>query len=78
MPFNRNQMTPLSKGGARTVHAGKGSKQAPMPARAAVTNAPPGSAMLNNYAKATPMAQPSPAAPPLGGMGGPMSSGFTG
>lgn len=62
MPINRNQMTPLAQGGARTVHAGKGSKQAPMAARAAVTQAP-GTAppTLNNYAKATPMANPAPA-----------------
>lgn len=71
MPMMPNQMTPLSKGGARTVHAGKGSKTAPMAARAAITNAPPGGATLNNYAKATPMANPAPSAPPLG-MGGPM------
>ncbi len=60
MPFNKNQMTPLSAGGARTVHAGKGSKQAPMAARSAITQAP-GTAppTLNNYAKATPMARPS-------------------
>jgi hypothetical protein len=29
MPINRNQMTPLSQGGTRTAHAGKGSAQAP-------------------------------------------------
>jgi hypothetical protein len=69
MPINRNQMTPLSKGGARTVHAGKGSMQAPMAARAALTNAPPTGPTLNNYAKATPMANPQPA--PMGMMGVP-------
>lgn len=78
MPFNRNQMTPLSKGGARTAHAGKGSKQAPMAARTAVTQAP-GSPppTMNNYAKATPMASPAPNAPPLG-MGGPLPPGLGG
>jgi hypothetical protein len=52
MAFNRNQMTPLSKGGARTVHAGKGSKAAPMHAKAAVTG--PTAPGINNYAKASP------------------------
>jgi hypothetical protein len=64
MPMMPNQMTPLSKGGARTVHAGKGSKQAPMAARAAITQRPGTMPpTMNNYAKATPMANPAPAAP---------------
>jgi len=61
MPIMPNQMTPLSKGGARTVHAGKGSKSAPMAARAAVTQQPGTMPpTMNNYAKATPMANPAP------------------
>lgn len=71
MAFNRNQMTPLSQGGARTAHTGKGSKQAPMAARHAVTQAP-GMAppTMNNYAKATPMANPQPSVGPFSGGGG--------
>ena len=59
--IGKNNLTPLTKGGARTVHAGKGSKAAPMAARAAVTQ-PPGTMppTMNNYAKATPMANPAP------------------
>jgi len=61
MPIMPNQMTPLSKGGARTVHAGKGSKSAPMAARAEVTQKPGTMPpTMNNYAKATPMANPAP------------------
>jgi hypothetical protein len=62
MPINRNQMTPLSKGGARTAHAGKGSKQAPMAARHTVASPamPAASPMMNNYAKTPPAATPAP------------------
>lgn len=62
-------LTPLSKGGTRTVHAGKGSKSAPMTMRDAITKSgatQPG-AGINNYAKATPM--PGPAAPSPDGLG---------
>lgn len=64
----KHQMTPLTKGGTRTVHAGKGSRQAPLAARDVVTR-PPGAPLagINDYAKATPMAQPSPPTM-LGGM----------
>ena len=70
----KQQMTPLSKGGTRTVHAGKGSKSAPMGLRQNITQSgamAPG-AGLNNYAKATPMPMPAvPVGPPGGGMGPP-------
>jgi hypothetical protein len=68
MAIHRNQMTPLSKGGARTVHAGKGSKSAPMGMRKQITESgatQPG-ATMNNYAKATPAANPAPSMPPPG------------
>jgi len=55
----------LTPGGQTTVHAGKGSKQAPMSARNNVVNSgamQPG-AGINNYAKATPAAAPTPPAP---------------
>jgi hypothetical protein len=64
MAVNRNNLTPLSKGGARTAHTGKGSKQAPMGMRHTITQSgamSPG-ATPNNYAKATPMANPAPQA----------------
>jgi hypothetical protein len=63
------KMTPLTKGGTRTAHAGKGSKTVPMPMRHTITQSgatQPG-AGVNNYAKATPM--PGPAAPSPDGLG---------
>ena len=67
----KKHMTPLTKGGQTNVMAGKGSAQAPMSARNSVTQS--GSAMpgagMNNYAKATPMANPTPPAAPDGGLG---------
>lgn len=65
----KNQMTPLTKGGTRTVHAGKGSQQAPMAMRQAITGSGvlnPG-AGINNYAKSTPL--PGPAGPASNGLG---------
>jgi len=63
----KHQMTPLTKGGTRTVHAGKGSKSAPMEMRDHVAGARAPGAGINDYAKATPM--PGPAAPAPGGLG---------
>ena len=66
--MNKSKLTPLTKGGTRTVHAGKGSRQGPMNARAAITapgQAPP---TINNYAKAAPTT-PAPAPPPGLGSG---------
>ncbi|HXK19668.1 MAG TPA: hypothetical protein VNG33_17780 [Polyangiaceae bacterium] len=72
-------MTPLSPGGARTVHAGKGSQSAPMAARAAITQRP-GTAppTMNNYAKATPMAKPTPGLGMGAGMGTSYGAGLGG
>jgi hypothetical protein len=80
MPINRNQLTPLTKGGARTVNAGKGSRQAPLTNRRAVTapmrnqvaqsGALGPAPTMNNYAKATPAPGPAgPVAPPGLGTG---------
>ena len=69
MAVFKKDLTPLSKGGTITKHAGKGSKQAPMSARSNVTQSgamQPG-AGINNYAKATPMSQPT--APSPDGLG---------
>lgn len=66
----KHHLTPLTKGGTRTVHAGKGSTQAPMAARDVVTR-PPGAppAGMNDYAKTTPMATTAPATAPRFGAG---------
>lgn len=61
----KKDLTPIGRGGI-TKHAGKGSQAADMPSRRALTalaSAP--NAGLNDYAKATPMAQPAPL-PPTG------------
>ena len=69
MVFKQN-LTPLSKGGAITKHKGKGSQQAPMPDRNEISSlAKPATQSINNYAKATPMAQPAPD-PSTSGTGG--------
>ena len=65
-PFKRN-LTPIGRGGI-TKHAGKGSAMAPIPNRGELAQlAKPAGQDLNNYAKATPMAQPMPAS--AGGLG---------
>lgn len=57
----KRHMTPLTKGGTRTVHQGKGSQSAPMPERGQIEQLSRGPMnTMNDYAKATPMAQPSP------------------
>lgn len=74
----RHQMTPLSHGGARTVHAGKGSRQAPMAARQAVTQPPGAPPTMNNYAKATPAAAPQPMPSANPGLGSGVFPGISG
>lgn len=60
MVFKR-QLTPLSKGGAIHKHRGKGSQSASMPSRNEIESlATPPTNTINDYAKATPMAQPAP------------------
>lgn len=50
-----------SKGTAKVAHKGKGSAQAPMPDRGQIGQLARGPMnSMNDYAKATPMAQPSP------------------
>lgn len=62
----KKHMVPLSKGGQTVKHQGKGAQSAPMPDRRALTAlAAAPNASINDYAKATPMAQPSPM-PPVG------------
>ena len=57
----KNQLTALSKGGSVTKHKGKGSQMTGMPDRNQISSlAKPASQSVNDYAKATPMAQPQP------------------
>jgi hypothetical protein len=69
----QKDMTPLTKGGSTKAHKGKGSSQAGMPDRHQINSlaTAPGAA-LNNYSKATPMAQPNPAPTPMPGGAPPM------
>lgn len=67
----KHQITPLTKGGQVQVHKGKGSRQGALrphrnnPAPAGSVGQPPPSpgASINDYAKATPAANPAPPAP---------------
>lgn len=65
----KKHMTPLTKGGSTTVHAGKGSNQQPLGVHnnVSVSGSAAPSAGINNYAKATPMANPTP--PATSGLG---------
>ncbi len=70
MPVFKKHLTPLTKGGQVTKHAGKGSQQAGMPDRKAISGLASGPGQsINDYSKATPMAQPSPSAVPGIGSG---------
>ena len=57
MTVFKKHLTPLTKGGTITKHAGKGSQVSPMPS----------GQTIGNYAKATPMANPTPPATATGG-----------
>lgn len=64
MPVFKKHLTPISKGGAVHKHEGKGSQMAALPDRRAITalaQAP--GAGLNDFSKATPMANPAPTPP---------------
>ena len=57
----KHQLTPLTKGGAIHKHKGKGSEQTSIPNRSELTAlAKPANQNINNYSKATPMANPQP------------------
>ena len=65
---SKKSLTPLSKGGQITKHAGKGSQMATMPNRNTLSAlSKPGGQSMNDYAKASPMGQPQP--PAVGGLG---------
>ena len=64
----KKHLTPLTKGGTITKHAGKGSKSGTLGASNNLnpsTTAP--GQTIGNYAKATPMANPTPDATATGG-----------
>ena len=66
----KKHMTPLTKGGQTVVQKGKGSSQfPPNPAQSGALATMAGGASPQNYAKATPMAQPSPMSAPGIGQG---------
>lgn len=65
MAFKKD-LTPIGKGPIHK-HKGKGSEMAPMPNRNELTSLQkPAGQSINNYAKASPMGQPSPAVDGLG------------
>lgn len=60
----KKHMVPLSKGGALHNHVGKGSQMTSMPNRQEMAGFAAPGASMGNFAKATPMAAPSPDNPP--------------
>ena len=78
MAVMKKHLTPLTKGGQVTKFAGKGSEQAPLPARSAMTalaSAP--NASMNDYSKASPISQPA-GAPAADGLGSGSFAGISG
>lgn len=75
MPVFKKNLTPLGKGGQIVKHAGKGSAfhKAPGeqdPFAPSTLGGSPASRTMNDYAKATPMANPAPLPPDGSGLGG--------
>lgn len=60
MSVFKKHLTPLTKGGDVHKHEGKGSQQALLPNRQEMKALQAPGAGMNNFAKATPMAQPAP------------------
>lgn len=61
MTVFKKHLTPLRKGGQIDKHTGKGATQQTLPSRHAMqtlTQGDPGQRTMNNYAKATPLANP--------------------
>lgn len=67
----KKHMVPLTPKGQTVVHQGKGSQMTGMPNRGAINSLAAGPGGINNYAKATPMAQPQAPAGPMPPMGPP-------
>jgi hypothetical protein len=62
----KKHMRPPTPGGQKIVHAGKGSKVQPLKSarnNVSTSGSDDPNASINNYAKATPMANPTPPAP---------------
>lgn len=76
----KKDLTPIGKGGI-TKHAGKGSQQEVLPNRHALsrlTKGDPADRTMNDYAKATPLANPQASSPDAGGSYGPGSGDWPG
>ncbi len=70
MALLKKHLTPLSKGGSVKMHAGKGSSMQPLQSsrnNVSTSGSDNPMAGINNYAKATPMAAPTP--PATNGLG---------
>ncbi len=68
--FKKN-LTALRKRGQIDVHQGKGAVEQTLPSRSALstlTSGDPGARTMNNYAKATPLANPNMETPDINGM----------
>lgn len=66
----KKHMTPLRKGGQLVRNAGKGAVEQTLPSRSALsslTHGDPSQRTMNNYAKATPMANPDMESPDIFG-----------
>jgi hypothetical protein len=67
----KKHLTPIGRGGI-VKHQGKGATEQVLPSRHAMqtlTQGDPGQRSMNDYAKATPMASPTAAAPDINGLG---------
>jgi hypothetical protein len=72
MAVLKQHLTPLSKKGQIVKNAGKGASEQVLPNRSALsslTSGDPGARTMNDYAKATPMANPNKSSPALPGLG---------
>jgi hypothetical protein len=70
MAVFKKHLTPLKKRGQVTVHKGKGAIEQTLPSRSALstlTTGDPGRRTINDYAKATPMGNPSMSTPDING-----------
>jgi hypothetical protein len=68
MAVFKKHLTPLSKKGKLSTHAGKGSSAQVLPSRSALstlTQGDPASRTMNDYAKATPLANPAAGTPDI-------------
>lgn len=70
MAVLKKHLTPIGRHGTIHKHAGKGSEQAQLPDRRALSKLNHSPQSINDYAKATPMPQPMPMPMPGGGGGG--------